>query len=1413
MAFALQEAELWSYVTGARRMPRAIPLPIKEGEEVEETEEQLEKRDQRDLERLEFEEKQRRVVGKIGKMCTDDVQQEFLSMRDPAKGDTWMPKDLWEHLKSRYTLKHWSAKWATFNRLEEIDYEKCKSVEEYGSLVRDIKAEITDISLTVDQIIVLKLLNGLGSSFSTYLTILNEQARREENFPGLDELLKNLEDEESRMRQDPTVTANVLNTKAKRMAKKTSSGTNTEESKEKCNRCGKVHSGRCKHANSTCNGCGKKGHLESVCRSKDKGNDTKSKNEIVCTMSLRSSTPLMCMANTHPGTQNRFDLLLDSGATAHIICNKDLFHKGIFQSEINHLETGSGEVIATEGKGSLLVPLDDGNGNFTDLVLTDVLYSPRLKFNLISTRKLGKKGIATYLMEDDKPAQLMHKGKIIGLAKVFNDQYVLQTHSSNTQALATTSSAKTPIHIWHERLGHLSYSNLLKLNHLAKGVAIEGPIPQEVCGPCMLGRQQRKINRTPRTRSTELLGLIHSDLGGPLPTTRFGERYYCTMKDDFSGAVWVYLLKTKSQVFEYFKRFKVWIEKQTEKKIKKLRADGGGEYTDTDFQDFLKKEGISWDPRAPYTPEQNGKAERQNYTLMVPTRSMLKAKRLPKSLWGEILKTSAYIKNRSPGVDDITPYERLNNSQPFLGHLRAIGSRAWVHIPKEKRKKLDDRSWQGTLVGYEGNNQYRIYDPLTGKVHICRDVTVDENNTYDPKDKKAWDFADVAWEENDDALFDDPVNEFVNENKRRRLPSYQESSKVQQPTVPTASKGSQPMGVDARRGDEPEDDANDDVEDDAEDDANDDVEDDTEDQHEDNESEVEEIFRTPPPIAPRRSGRLRVPSKKALDNSRPNINVFRSNQIPKSHEHMVRVLTTLARGEDNEGPDEPLTLKEAMSSPYWEQWRKAMEAEYNSLIENDTWTLEEAPSDRKVISGRWVFKLKKDRYGEILKFKARWVVHGYKQKEGLDYLDTFATVVKPVSYKALMGISVKRGLSIHHMDVVTAFLYGFLDESIYVIQPTLFEKGENKVCLLRKALYGLKQSPRVWYQTLQDFLQKMGFRRTESDHGVFVSEDMYIAIYVDDLLIFGKNASKLQQLKYELKSRFRMTDLGEVSHYLGIEIDVSADKSIITLRQSTYLKKVLGRFNMLHSRPISTPMDPGTGNTLKPSEDQADKETITWYQSVVGSLMWPAIHTRPDIAYAVGVLSRYCSNPSPLHCKYLQRVMRYLAGTLDIGLVFRRDTEDDIVGYSDADYAGTKDGRRSTGAYTIMLAGAPISHRSKLQPTVAMSTCEAEYMALTETAKEAIWCGRFLAELDFRKKDTPVLIRGDNQGAIALAENPEFHSRNKHIEIKWHWIREVRRLKKIQIKYISTNEMIADGLTKPLAPGPFQSFKAMLGMI
>ena len=320
-----------------------------------------------------------------------------------------------------------------------------------------------------------------------------------------------------------------------------------------------------------------------------------------------------------------------------------------------------------------------------------------------------------------------------------------------------------------------------------------------------------------------------------------------------------------------------------------------------------------------------------------------------------------------------------------------------------------------------------------------------------------------------------------------------------------------------------------------------------------------------------------------------------------------------------------------------------------------------------------------------------------------------------------------------------------------------------------------------------------------------------IAIYVDDLLIFGTDqGGRIDAIKSALKSTYEMTDLGEISHYLGMEINHSVGDKI-TLTQSVYIRKILARFGMQGCKTASIPIDLGVANSLLPFAGQADHGTIVWYQSVTGSVMWPAVHTRPDIAYAVGVLSRYSGNPGPVHCSLITQVLRYLAGTIDVGITFCADSPDELIGYTDSDWAGTIDGRKSTGGYVFILAGAPIFHQSKQQAVVALSSTEAEYMAITEAGKEALWCSRFLSMLGYGDGG-PVDLRVDNKGAIVLTENPEFHRTTKHIDLRHHWIREKVESKEIKITYISTHEMVEDGLTKALAPAKFNAFKTMLGM-
>ncbi len=318
-----------------------------------------------------------------------------------------------------------------------------------------------------------------------------------------------------------------------------------------------------------------------------------------------------------------------------------------------------------------------------------------------------------------------------------------------------------------------------------------------------------------------------------------------------------------------------------------------------------------------------------------------------------------------------------------------------------------------------------------------------------------------------------------------------------------------------------------------------------------------------------------------------------------------------------------------------------MEIKYNSLIENGTWEIVSSPKKANLITGKLVFKLKKDRFSNILKHKARWVAHGYKQEEGLDYVESFAAVVKSASYKSLFAVRFKRGYWIHHMDVVNTFIYGFLDKVIYIGQLHLFATKLDKVCKLIRALYGLNQAPLVWYKTLVKFLKKLRFVRLELDHRIFISKDkqLFIAVYVDDLPFFDADISSLEDIQQKLRDRFKITDQGNISHYQGMEVDYVLGEKV-TLCQSTYLKKGLDRFKMTRCKLATVPMQPGIANSLLPYNGNADKANKNWYLSAIRFLMWPAVHTHPDIAYSIGVLSCYCRNPGPTNCNLVVQVFR-----------------------------------------------------------------------------------------------------------------------------------------------------------------------------
>ena len=491
--------------------------------------------------------------------------------------------------------------------------------------------------------------------------------------------------------------------------------------------------------------------------------------------------------------------------------------------------------------------------------------------------------------------------------------------------------------------------------------------------------------------------------------------------------------------------------------------------------------------------------------------------------------------------------------------------------------------------------------------------------------------------------------------------------------------------------------------------------------------------------------------------------------------------------------DELKTMNQAKKRPDAQRWMKAAQEEMDSLLVHDTWSLTKPPLGRKIIGSQWVFKIKHDENGDAERYKCRLVAQGYTQAQGIDYHETFPPVARFGSIRTLLAIAAKREMYVHQMDVHTAFLNGKLDEDIFMGQPEGFEvEGkEDMVCHLHRSLYVLKQSPRCWNKELSCHLVKSGFQQSIADPCVFFhwknGKLNVVSIYVDDLILVVDLMEDLQKTKAELSARFKMKDLGQLRYCLGIVCNVSDGK--ICINQKPYIDNLVKRFGLSNACGVSTPADACV--KLVADDGISRPADPKLYQQIVGSLQYAAGGTRPDI---VGTVAKYCHQPSELHMTAAKRILRYLKQTKDLNLTYVRNSPEAIVGYSDADWAGD---RRSTSGNVFLLGGA-ITWSSRKQSSAALSTVEAEYMALSVATQEAIWLRHIQKELGVTNTG-PTLIFEDNQGAISMAKNPVFHKRTKHVQIRYHFGREAVEQGTITLEYCRTDDMLADSFTKGLA--------------
>ncbi|KAJ0726248.1 putative RNA-directed DNA polymerase [Helianthus annuus] len=919
---------------------------------------------------------------------------------------------------------------------------------------------------------------------------------------------------------------------------------------------------------------------------------------------------------------------------------------------------------------------------------------------------------------------------VIARGKKRGTLYMVEVPTDGVNAVSDGPSLSK---LWHQRLGHMSEKGMKML--VTKGKLPElKQVESEFCEPCILGKKKKvtfvKTGRAPKAQKLEL---IHSDVYGPTSVASpAGSRYYVTFIDDSTRKVWVYFLKHKSEVFDKFKKWKAAVELETDLKVKCLKSDNGGEYVSKEFIDYCAERGIRMINTVPGTPQQNGVAERMNRTLCERARSMRLNAGLPKMFWADAVNTAAYLINRGPSVPlgFKIPQEEWKGKAVEYDHLRIFGCSAYdIDLEGDK---LDAKAKKYTLVGYGSDKMgYRLWDHESRKLVRSKHAEFNEAELYKDRNSEKLEVQKEVVEFDTDGQKNEPVIEPESDSEDDTGPEFEGGDNE---TGEVSDSGS---------------------------------------------SEHEEQ----PPQQP-------DPSENWVRRS------TRVSKPPNKYNPSVNYILLTENGE-------PESYSEAVKMKDFLQWEHAMKDEMSSLDKNKTWVLVKLPPDKRALQNKWVFRVKEEHDGSK-RYKARLVVKGFQQKKGVDYDEIFSPVVKMTTIRLVLSIVAAEKLHLEQLDVKTAFLHGDLNEDIYMAQPEGFKVvgKENWVCKLKKSLYGLKQAPRQWYMKFDNFMERSGYKRCQMDHCCYLKKfsNSYIILllYVDDMLIAGSDMKEISRLKKQMSKEFEMKDLGPAKQILGMSITRSKKDGSVTLSQEKYIGKVLERFGMNSekTKPRNTPL----GSHLKltkeqcprTEEEKADMARVP-YASAVGSLMYAMVCTRPDIAHAVGVVSRFMSNPGREHWEAVKWVLRYLKGTSKMGMRFKGK---DVVlkGYTDADLGGCKDTFKSTTGYVFTAGGTAVSWMSKLQKSVALSTTEAEYMAVAEASKELVWLKAFLKELGKNQADYPLYC--DNESAVKLAKNPVYHGKTKHIGMRYHFVRGLISEGLISLKNVPGAKNPADMFTK-----------------
>ncbi|KAE9021522.1 hypothetical protein PR002_g12226 [Phytophthora rubi] len=951
-----------------------------------------------------------------------------------------------------------------------------------------------------------------------------------------------------------------------------------------------------------------------------------------------------------------------------------------------------------------------------------------------------------------------------------------------------------------------------------------------------------------------------------------GYRCFQLVMDEASRWVWGFLMKAKEESRPVVVAHLEWLLAQG-KRIEVFSTDQGKELVNKKLKSFLRGRGIEFHWTNAYSPEENGLVEKMNGILEARIRSLLTTANMPWLLWGEAFLFAVDVVNVSPsrGLGGETPYSRRFGERPDVEQLKIWGCIVHVFTPKVLRK-----SKLGLFVGFAKHSEsVRVLNLRSGRVEEKRSVKFDEGwtversyvehllmNTYH---KGRFDLPDIIplvrlpvlaavthvelAAETQEELTGPPA-------KRRRLSSSAggvgSGVVVEQTPVgmggPVAEPRSEPPVGAALAADPlspvcaPQQEGNTLLSEDHERDSSDSegaggvlnrrrsvalrelpVASDGCDEDDDAVAESGEVVASGEPVE--RSGDSvgeRLSSSLLDEDSGAGASFRRSTRIRRPNARLFDYVVELPESlviQAIHAVMNPTSVNEALEAPDADKWIEALYKEFRELLRNNTWELVEKPVGVKVLTSKWVFVRKCNAQGQVERHRARITIKGCKQKYGLDFWETYAPVVCMEAVRLILLLALHYGLLCRHVDFVTAFLNGPIDVEIYMKQPEFFDDGTGRVCRLLRSLYGLKQAPRIWYKTLDKYLRKCGFERSKVDGGIYFrwvnGSPIFFTLYIDDIVI-AATMENIKLVLFELEKKFKIKDLGDVSHLLSMEIKYVPGQSLY-ISQRGYIGRVLERFKMADCKAMPTPQ--AKGNFPLPGDPDREAVCVNIdpdvdYQCIVGSLQYLVSCSRPDIASAVRTLGKFLTCYTREHFVLAKRVLRYLQGTREYGLAWNKPAlpGSQLIAYADADLGNEKDDRRSITGYVLQLNGCTFCYKSKKQPTMTDDTCSAEFVAASECSNMIMWTHNLCEELKLQRT-TQTILYEDNQAAIKVIGEVSSGYKVRSVDLKFHKIRDFVERKVFRVEYCPSEDNVADIFTKPLGPQQFTKLRQRLNVL